>query len=250
MYLKPVVKYRLCDYKRAIITFYIIIIAIMIGFFSITISYDTATASFAGIEMIGMNFIFIVSLTSFKEPFRMLIQNGISRKTILLGQIIWTICVSAIMSVVDKVICLVGSIGSSISGRFIVGSLLDQVYPSKFLPEPGRIPAHLMAIAFSFCLYTAVAALGYFITLLYYRMNTPMKVAVSISVPCFLFIGLPLIDNMTNGGVSYFFDRVSQLIFGVDGSNGPLSVMAFALVCSALLCGLSWLLIKKAPVKN
>jgi len=81
-------------------------------------------------------------------------------------------------------------------------------------------------------------------------MNTPMKVAVSISVPCFLFIGLPLIDNMTNGGVSYFFDRVSQLIFGVDGSNGPLSVMAFALVCSALLCGLSWLLIKKAPVKN
>lgn len=251
MYLKSVIKYTLYESKKSLFIFYCVIIAVMLGFFSIAAGVEKGTVNFSANETIGMTFIFIASLVSFKESFRMLIQNGVSRKTTFMGQVIWILCMSGIMSFVDRILGLFCALGNLINSRFIAGGgLLENLYPSRYVYDPGNILTHLAGIAFSICLYIAFAALGYFIVLLYYRMSTPLKVAVSISVPCFLFIGLPIIDNLTNGKISYFFDRVGQLIFGVNGSNGPISAMLFSLVCAALLCGLGWLLIRKAPIKN
>jgi hypothetical protein len=249
MYLISVTKYMLREYKRALALFYAIQIILMSCLFAIVINVDRSTAQFTGAESIGITFIFVVSLASFKETFRMLIQNGVSRKTMIVGQVAWILCMSAIMSVIDRLISLVGAIGTHITDRFTTGGLLEQLYPSRFSYDPGNILTHFKTIAFSFCLYAAFAALGYLISHLYYRMNTAAKVAVSISVPCFLIIGLPIIDRVTKGKISYFFERVSYLLSGVGGSGSPLRLMAFSLLCCALLCGLSWLLLRRAQVK-
>jgi hypothetical protein len=154
------------------------------------------------------------------------------------------------MALVDRILSITGALGSQLNSRFMAGGLFDQIFIYKYNYSPNSILLHLEATILSFCLYTGFAALGYFVTLLYYRMSTALKIAVSVSVPCFIFIVLPIIDHMTKGKVTYFIGWVSNLIFGVNGSNGPISVMAVSLFGFALCSGLSWLLIRKAVVKK
>jgi len=250
MFLKTVVKYKLIEFRKAMLVFYAALIGITILLFSITMSSASSTASFNGIEVSGIIFLFIASANSFKESFHMLLQNGISRKTMFLAQIIWILCVSIIMALVDRILIITVTLGSQLSSRFMAGGLFDQIFIHKYKYDPSSFLLHFKVTIFSFCLYTGFAALGYFVTLLYYRMSKALKIAVSVSVPCFIFIVLPIIDLITAGKVTYFISWVSKLIFGVNGSNGPISVMAVSLFGFALFSGLSWLLIRKAVVKK
>ncbi len=63
----------------------------------------------------------------------------------------------------------------------------------------------LFAVAF----YLAASMFGYFITVLYYRLNKGGKIAVSVGVPAVVFVALPLVgafvlNNTINEGFKSF----------------------------------------------
>lgn len=87
--------------------------------------------------------------------------------------------------------------------------------------------------------------LGYLITTMYYRMSKSLKLIVSIGVPGFLFMLLPIIDfNLFKGAIYSGFKQVLTVSFG------NFLMMVSCIVLYAVSTALSWLLVKKAIVKD
>ena len=102
-----------------------------------------------------------------------------------------------------------------------------------------------------FVCYAAVAMLGYLITVLYYRMNKPAKLAVSIGVPVFFVIVLPAIDFALFSGSIYhaigvFVARARGFL---NGSNPYIGMLSGTLLF-IIFAELSYLTLRKATVKE
>jgi hypothetical protein len=99
--------------------------------------------------------------------------------------------------------------------------------------------------------YAATAIVGFFITVLYYRLNKPLKLTVSIGVPVFFLMVLPYIDGMFFDGKIY--DTIGNLIAGaygfLDGYNPYISVLSSAIIF-IVMGVLSYLLMRRATVKE
>lgn len=95
---------------------------------------------------------------------------------------------------------------------------------------------------------------GYFIGALYYRMNTVLKVVVSVGVPVILFVGIPILTYiLASTGVweqSFLYNLGYKLgaFFAMMESNMWLSTID-TLAEGAVACGLSFLLIRRAHIK-
>src|SRR5665647_391197 len=120
---KSSIKYQLSEMKSPVAIFYFIMFCILVlGFTFKTIGVVSINGSsvfsnsslsgpgFTGMEAVSAIFLFVCGLNSFKEFFRMLTQNGLSRKTIFAGRIITFLALCAGMAVIDKFILVVGKI--------------------------------------------------------------------------------------------------------------------------------------------
>ena len=85
MNIKSVVKYQILDNRTAILVFYIVVVCV-IALFSVSVS-DADFARIGGFEMAAVIFLFIVGLNSFRETFRMMIQSGVSRRSMFKGSL-------------------------------------------------------------------------------------------------------------------------------------------------------------------
>jgi hypothetical protein len=115
---------------------------------------------------------------------------------------------------------------------------------------------------------------GFMISSLYYRMSKAWKLIVSIGVPMLVFVGIPLIDGLyTKGAITAFCINVLAFAFGygvtIDLSNGfaglvskffreaengiplyPYRAILFSVISIAFTGALSFLLIRKATIKE
>ena len=86
--MKSAMIYQISEMKKPLLIYYAIIFFLLLASFLTTevflhISANGTTIN--GIEISSMIFIFVCGLNSFKEPFRMFLQNGLSRKTLFLS---------------------------------------------------------------------------------------------------------------------------------------------------------------------
>jgi hypothetical protein len=97
--------------------------------------------------------------------------------------------------------------------------------------------------------YLFAAALGYLITVLFYRMDKAVKVLVSTGVPVLLFVVLPIADTYWMGGrIGKGLAWLINFVLGVN-YGGPL-FSALCLSCLAALTAiLSWLAVRKTAAK-
>jgi hypothetical protein len=206
MKLTAAIKYYLNDFKRSVIVFYGVLLLIFVALM-ITIAYiGTNNVSMSGMESASMIFLFVVGLNSFKNPFRMFLQTGISRKTLFVGFVASLAILSVVMTFLD--------LGMS----WLYGSSMrhESLFFSSFGVRYGTHgAAFLDGLLWSFISYMAAGMAGYFLTTLYYRMNKATKVAVSVGVPILFLTVLPIIDNLYFGGVIYrFFGDIIALANG------------------------------------
>lgn len=116
----------------------------------------------------------------------MLRQNGISRKTIFISRVIVNITVALGMSVIDKVLCLLfKAIGGSIEG-IEFASLFEVVYKDR-LNGMSNMLINLEDIGLSLAINLAFLFIGYFITIMFYRLSKPGKAIVGAGVPVFFY---------------------------------------------------------------
>ena len=253
MNLRASLKYQLYDCKKPVLIFYLVISALLVLIFTahrLFIDYYSGTTSMNGLEFGTAIFIFIVGLNSFKETFRMFLQNGVSRRTLFISQILAGLTVSAVITVISTLFVVIGKLLASGSDRFFFYSLIEMIYTDRYAAEIINMQMLLESLPFFTIMLATALMAGYFITVLYYRLNKGGKIAVSVGVPVFLFILLPIFDTVF-GGLSIFTVYLKVLLSVSDFYliNPYCGMLIYALIF-VLFSGLSWLLMRKAVAKN
>lgn len=255
MSLSASLKYQLSEYKKGIIIFYgvvVLILILMIVSLFLPSPIIRLKGRFSGLEMAGFFFLFASGLNSFKEPFRLFLQNSISRKTLLKGRLLTVLIISSGMALIDNIISAIcRTIFLSVNGSVSFQSFFEMMYASRYQAQSGGLLMFVEGFLFTLCLYLAAGMVGYFITILYYRMNKAAKITVSVGVPAGLFILLPIIDGvLLNGSINTMFLKFILFAFGFSNGANPYTGMISLILASAFFSGLCWLLMRKAVVKD
>ena len=249
MTLKSAFKYQLVDHKNSIIIFYICIFAMTaLTFFSAMMSTNNAISMVGGFEFATMIFLFVTGLNSFSESFRMLAQNGVSRKSMFQARMAVFAVLAFGMAIIDKIINLIGDSLASFVERFHWLSLYDQLFARRAAAMNGFVST-LESTLFDASLYLAALGLGYFITIMYYRLDKNGKIAVSVGVPVGLMVGLPILERFISGGrIARALYRFILFAFGIRTATPYASMTTFC-ISFLVLCGLGWLMMRRAAVK-
>lgn len=250
MRIKSAYRYQLFELKKPVIIYYIVIVALLIitaisqtilerhGFnFSYMGGFDGATVIF----------LFVCGLNAFKQPFHMFLASGISRKTMFWSSVAAFGTVSVGMALLD------GIINGIMSSFFRYDSLFAGTFRDRYGIAGGTgitLPMVAEGFVWAIFCYMAAAIVGLFITTAYYRMNKPLKLAISIGIPVMLFIILPIVDSsLFNGAITMGFGRFMSAVTSLLGAGNPYSVVLANAFSIVLFSGLAWLLMRRATVK-
>ena len=250
--IKAATKYQLIDYIKSIKTYYFVILLVIIFFTLLDKVWGGGgDGSYNGFEVTTSIFLFVCGLNSFKTTFLMMMQNGISRKSMFISNAISILTASFLMAVLDRImLLLVNTIGNTLGGLSYSG-LFDAAYGYR-LDSLNSFVFQLELILLTWMVYTVATVAGYFITTLYYRMNTALKVIVSVGVPASILFIIPMLDSMVfKGNISTLLNKIFSFIFGVPGGGAkPYNLILLCVLGSIIALGLSWLLVKRAVDKN
>lgn len=250
MSLKASIRYQLKDNIKSILIFYLIIICVIsLIATSIAIPGNNGNTNLNGMEFATVIFLFILGLNSFKENFHMLLQNGLSRKTLFIGAILTMLAVSIGMAFIDSALLILSKLVAVKVDGLIVISTFEMGY-AEHITGISKMQIFAERLIFQIMMNLTFAVIGYFITIAYYLMNKALKTIVSISVPVGLFVVLPLIDStFANGSISKIINDIIDLAFGIKSQNPYCAMIAF-LITSVVFGSFSWLMSRRAIVKN
>lgn len=248
MNVKTAYKYQLANHRKAIIEFYLIILSITLLF--LLIWNGSGRTSINGIDGMSPIFLFVIGLWSFKEPFHMMIQNGISRKSMFIGKLLTMLSVGIGMALIDKGILLLGKLGSGISGdKLIFLSLYEQIYITH-VEKITTFQMHVEGLVFNMLLYLSFIAMAYFITTLFHRLTNFSKIIISVGVPIGIFVVLPIVDTtIANSKLLPGISKIVDFALGTTNQNPYHAIITFISMCM-VFSALSWLLLKRAEVKE
>ncbi len=184
-----------------------------------TATFEVTAAIFA--VLIGM-LLFLITL-------KMAVANGISRKTFLLANLPAALAAAAAFSMFNYVLYL-------ILRAFRPVTLISQ----ELYPQINGVGVIMLQIATYFLLIAA----GWFITLAYSRSSTLVRWLISLT-PFVLYAILRSADAGSGGAVGAAIEAFQRASMGT-----PLRAIITLVIYSAILVGLVYLLIRRAPVKN
>jgi len=256
MNIKASYHYQFEDHKKSILIFYFVLTCVyllmLVSMSAVVYSTDNgvSTGSIGGMDISTLIYVFIAGLCAFRESFGMLLQNGISRKTLFAGRILTVLTIGLILPVLDRILIVVMRLLNQLSGTNIrFASLFEQVYSLKIIGM-SQFSIIIYSYLLDLFLYISMMTLGYMITLIFYRLNNAGRIVVGAGVPITFFILLPTFDSMfMNGRISSSLLKCIDTSFGFSAQQ-PLNAMITS-VCMFLVCScLSWLLIRRANIKG
>ena len=238
---KKAIKYHLFEVKKTIIIYY----GIMVAIYLIFICKSSNIGGASGTDVTTAIFLFIVGLNSFTNSLKMFLQNGIARKTFFNSYIISSAIIAVVMAFVTNVVNIIMNI------FFNYELLYFQIYGRRITRFTNGFVKFIDGFLWTAFFYMLAIMLGYLITILYYRMNTKLKIFVSVGIPAFLLIGIPYIEyNWTNGRISEAALRFITYVFGIKNGYNPYYFMVTSIVTLIILGLLSYSLIRRAVVKS
>jgi hypothetical protein len=155
---------------------------------------------------------------------------------------------------VDQIFLVIGGQVANVISSLEFSGLMQIGYPEYFSNQSLLILT-LTNLVFKFVLYTMAIAIGYFITVAFYRMSKKIKTIVSVGIPVTLFMLLPMLDELLySAGIVdlHISSRIGNFMLAVTGSSSgnPWIACLFFFVIMTLMCALSWLLLRRATIKN
>lgn len=247
-----VLKYSVNSMKKAMIIYYpIYILAIVVVCLVARGSSDAIEFKAGFIQ--GTDFgtvilMFVLGLCSFKESFYLMQSMNVSRKSFFKGIVLSVIPMAAICSVLDLILNRIFNlfINTPTIYDMAYGSSYESLGFSHYYIE-NNISTLFNIFIFQFFFLIFIFAVGFFITNLYYKCNTTMKVVVSI-LPIILINGYSALNYYSPkicADINKFFLSLS----GVSSRNVYMMILTFVMGC-IILNSLSFLMIRKAVVKN
>ncbi|HZJ83191.1 MAG TPA: hypothetical protein VFD57_05205 [Clostridia bacterium] len=248
-----VARYQIEDSRNSIRNYYIIFISIIaiLAFISIRLS-DQAKLTSSGLEFATVIFLFVAGLNSFRTSFLFLQSNNVSRRTFFKGAIMGVMPIAFFMSIIDILINRIYNIFVKSPTNFdmFYGTLRDitqgnDLYKWSAANDIGTL---FGTFVFQFAVYSMVFILGIFISVLYYRSNKITKVMISV-VPAMLLV---FSYNIFQLFPISFWNAIGNFIGGASGWNSRNPYIGFLsfFMLSLILSGLSYLLIRRAVVKE
>lgn len=251
---QKVVKYQINEFKASMLVFVLVILALMllIGISVVNINVNGGESNImGGMEFGIVIFLFIVGLNYFRETFRLMIQNGVSRKTMFKGVLISTAIIAVMMSLINEVILVIGKAFDASSESLTFEGAFEQVYGVRYAGGGMGLQMTFEGLLFLVCISAAAMMFGFLITTMYYRLNKLAKILVSVVVPVFFIIIFPMVDfTLIGGRISYGIFRFMLFAFGFLNDANPYYGIVTCLIAFAVCAAISWLLIRRAPVKD
>lgn len=239
-------KYGVLANTRPVSIFYLVVLILYLTF--ITISLFAPGGSISGMDMASLVFLFVFGITSFKENFYMLLQNGVSRKNMFLGTVLSLLVVSIFVAVVDTT--LAQMLGLVPDDKFTLSSLFQQLYGMSQYSGSSTFAVSCHEIAWNSMLKFAFACIGLFIGCAYYKMNALAKTLVSCGIPCFFLLGLPLIDLvLPNLDIYAKLKEVFRFFFGFSDGVSSYQCVLCCLGLAAIASAGTFLMLRKTSVK-
>lgn len=250
MHVRKIAKYNFSVMKKSMAIFYLIFISICV--FLITISkINKGNVSFSGIEFSSAIFIFISGLNIFKENFYFAKSNNVSRKSYFLGTILSMIPVAGIMSIIDLIVNRIFNLFSKSITNYDMIFLTDfstaNSIESNTWIQNNDIKTLLNIFLFQATAYLMLFALGFVITMIYYKCNKLMKTVVSISP-----IMLTLLYSVVVLNFPYVAGKVSKFllyIFGFEPRSPYMAITTF-IIFFIILAAIAYSLIRKMVIKE
>ncbi len=195
-------------------------------------SQEANSLSYSGATAI---FLFVSGLCGFKENFLFALQSGISRKTLFWSRLIAFSALAVFMTIADYILSYIFAFIVSLTTALNLTSAVAFTVPHFF-----------MALLYAF----TMLALGYCITIMFFRLNKAGKILVGAGVPVFFMFVLPMFDGFVLGGVIMkalmnFIGRILELIASPSVYGALILVGA-----SAVFALLSWLMMRRAAIKK
>lgn len=245
--MKLAAKYYLKSLQNSFLLSFGIILGLSLSFciFCQFVPITYVEYRFSSIEFTSMLFTLVSGVISFHEAFRFFQQNSTTRKSQFMG---WTVSLLA-LSVAEGILAVVSNRFLGLFFRYL--GMFDQLYqPLQASTNGALFLVQELLWVCMICLFLGWA--GFAITLLYYRLSKMGKILVSILVPGTLFILLPIADHsLLRGGYAWLLEKAGMLMTGyLPGGIYPMVPVAAALVCSAVLAVLSWLMMRRAEVRS
>ncbi|MDL2294060.1 hypothetical protein LJC60_05450 [Ruminococcaceae bacterium OttesenSCG-928-D13] len=248
--IKKSTRYQLSDVKKALIIYYIIITAIQVlnWVISLIIRSSTPTILVVGnsstVDMTSTFFLFVIGLCTFKENFGMLLQNGFSRRSVLTGRLLSYGVMALVMTVVDRVLTLLFNLIGKAVGGFANVTAFELSY------GPGGFGWQMLGLLYTLLLYLEMLLMGYCISLMFYRLSKLGKVLVGAGVPVLVLIVGPVLDlNFTGGKVYTAIGQFFMVAFGY-ADNQPWYAVITLTVISLLASLCAWLMMRRATVRK
>lgn len=248
-----IMKFRLRESLMPVLVFFLIILTITIALivtFELS-SADTINVTLGGMESGIYIFLFIMGLSSFKDIFHMSLQNGVSRKTMFKGNVLSTLIIAGVLTILSQLLMLGGKIYSLNESNFSFNGYVELLYATRYLAKGGlSFNLFFESTIYIFCFSISALALGYLISNLYYRFSKKVRVVVSISVPVILFVIVPIWNfAVADGKIYTAIWKIISFVLGLTSGN-PYYAIVTAIVGSGILLTLSWLLTRKTELKN
>lgn len=225
----------------SLVVLYSIMIFILC-FFSVVNALVPAESSVSGLSMTSSVMLFVLGIVLFSQGLRFGVANGASRRSIFMGFAAFIISMTLAVTVIDLLL----------HHLFLLFGMSSVDIVDTLYTEFGTLKNGLAAeTAITICRIVATlafSAFGFFIGGAYYRMNKPMKIIVSVGAPLLLVFGLPLTIGLLPAPARNVLSRavVAVLEFLMKSPyNMALVSLGFLLVFATL----SWLLMRRAPVK-
>jgi len=249
MNLVPAYRYRFGGAMKGAAVFFGIMI-LMTALVFCSLLYATwkgaeGTINFAAFGFAAMITMFVTGICTIREDLRLMLQNGVGRRTVFTAELLVILSVSLLLGLAGELLVAVSQIATSHWQNFYIWDIFQLL----FFNEMGKdltFAAHIQSMLCSFGLYTCANLTGIFVSLLFYRLNKVWTIIVAVGTPIFFFIGLPLLMAW-HVIPRCFVDAVGSLVsFSLHSSWNMLLVFV---VTAALTAIMNWLLLHRAPVK-
>lgn len=251
MKLKQSIRYQLADFIGPVIVYYGIVVAVHILFFLLHHFVNPNMMYLGGgISGFSMVFLFICGLCSFHDNLPMHLQNGVSRKTMLLGRLVVTVMVGAFCALIDTLLALVidfSPIGLEVNAATASASLLRTTYSFWPYMHVGGI---LLDFFFNFFLLLLASSLGYFIIVFFYRLPVKLRIVVGACAGFLLFFGVPGLQ-LVNDALGYPFSYIAEhYLWPLEDAivASPLLTMGTWAVAAVALAAVTWLILRRTTV--
>ena len=247
MALNRAVRYEIGNYLRAVGVLLLVMLLIPLALWvMMTATGSNGSSNFNGYSLSVGIFGLVLGMVGIRENLRMLNQNGISRRTAFLAELISQAAVSVLVALGTTVLLAVYQAIPGMMGRVYVSDVYQLVYEGAAVGVAG----YLRTVVFAAAMCFAMAGLGQFCSVVYWRLSKFWIVTVSIAIPLVLIFGPAALFTAVGDSAAGEALVEALAAFGRFFVGSVWNAVLVFLVLAAVLFCLSWLLVRRAVIRG